>query len=73
MLLTGRDVRRIDPQITADNYTFDIVDEFFYLDSAVTTKNDVSLEIKRRILLPAGAIMVSMGNRHLSYDEANAI
>ena len=45
------DVRRIDSRITADNYTFDTVKEFIYLGSAVTTKNDVSLEIKRRITL----------------------
>ena len=45
------EVRRIDSRITADNYTFDTVKEFIYLCSAVTTKNDVSLEIKRRITL----------------------
>ena len=39
-------------RITADNYTFDTVKEFIYLGSAVTTKNDVSLEIKRKIALP---------------------
>ena len=33
------------------NYTFDTVKEFAYFCSAVTTKNDVSLEIKRRITL----------------------
>ena len=51
MFSTSRDVRRIDSRITADNYTFDTVKEFIYLGSAVTTKNDVSLEIKRRITL----------------------
>ena len=51
MLLTRRDVRRIDSQITADNYTFKTVKKFVYLGSAITTKNDVSLEIKRRITL----------------------
>ena len=49
MLSTSRDVRRINSQITADNYTFDTVKEFVYLGSAATTKNDVSLEIKLRI------------------------
>ena len=48
---TSRDVRRIDSRITADNYTFDTVKEFIYLGSAVTTNNDISLEIKRRITL----------------------
>ena len=39
----SRAVRRIDSRITAENYTFDTVKEFIYLD--------VSLEIKRRITL----------------------
>ena len=51
MLSTSRDVRHIDSRITADNYAFDIVKEFIYLGSAVTTKNCVNLEIKRRITL----------------------
>ena len=37
--------------ITADNYTVEKVKEFVYFSQAVTTKNDVSLEIKRRITL----------------------
>ena len=45
------DKRRIDFQITADNYTFNTVMEFIYLGSDVTTKNDVSLMIKRSITL----------------------
>ena len=51
MFSTSRDVLRIDSRITADNYTFDTVKDFIYLGSAITTKNDVSLEIKRRITL----------------------
>ena len=51
ILSTNKDVWRIDYQITADNYSFDTVKEFIYLGSTVTTKNDVSLEIKRRITL----------------------
>ena len=43
-------VRRIDSQITVDNYTFETVNKFIYLGSAVTTKNYVSLGIKRRII-----------------------
>ena len=46
MLSTSR-----NSQITADNYTFDIVKEFIYLGLDVTTKNVVSLEIKRKIIL----------------------
>ena len=49
MLSTSRDVRCIDSQNAVDNYTFDTVNEFIYLGSAITIKNDVSLEIKRRI------------------------
>ena len=49
--MTTRDVRRIDSQITADNYTFGTVKEFIYFGSYVTTKNDVSLEIKLKITL----------------------
>ena len=51
MFSTSRDVRLIESRITIDNYTFDTVKEFIYLGSAVTNKNDVSLEIKRRITL----------------------
>ena len=51
MLSTSRDVRRIDPQITIDYYTFGTVKEFVYLGSAFGTKNDVSMEIERRITL----------------------
>ena len=46
-----RDARHMDSQVTADNYTFETVKEFCYLGSAVTTKNYVSLESKRRITL----------------------
>ena len=38
-------MRRIDSQVTVDNYTFATVNEFIYLGFAV------SLEIKRRITL----------------------
>ena len=48
---TSRDMRRTEFQLTVDHYTFDTVKEFIYLVSAVTTKTDVSLEIKRRSTL----------------------
>ena len=51
MLSTRRNVPRIGYKITTDNYAFDVLKEFIYLGSIVTTKNDVSLEIKRRITL----------------------
>ena len=57
MLSTSRVVRRIDSQLTTDNYTFDIVREFIYFGFAVTTKNSVSLGIKH---------MIMMSNRDLS-------
>ena len=44
-------VRRINSHITADNYNFYTVNEFIYIGYAFTTKNNVSLEIKRRITL----------------------
>ena len=56
-LSTSRYLRLIDSQITADNYTFDTVNEFIYLDSAITTKNNVSLEIK--------LIMITLVNKML--------
>ena len=40
-------MRCIDSQITADKYTFEIVNKFIYLVSAA--KNDINLEIKSRI------------------------
>ena len=64
-----RDARRTDSQITADNYTFDTFKEFIYLGSEVTTKNDVSLEIKRRITLANRCYYgpnVQLSNRDLS-------
>ena len=51
MLSTSSDVRRIESQITTDNYNFDKVKEFIYLGYTVTTEDDVTLEIKRRITL----------------------
>ena len=45
MFSLSRNVRHIDSRIMAGNYTFDTVKEFIYLDTAVTTKNDISLEI----------------------------
>ncbi|XP_060665548.1 uncharacterized protein LOC132797786 [Drosophila nasuta] len=51
MLSTSREARRLDSQVVADNYMFEVVKEFTYLGTAINTKNDVSLEIKRRITL----------------------
>ena len=50
-LSISRDVQRTDSQIAVNNYSFEIVKEFIYLGSDVTTKNHVSLEIKHEITL----------------------
>ena len=47
MLSTSRNMRRIRSQRTANNDTFDVIKEFIHLGSAVTSKNYVSVEIKR--------------------------
>lgn len=39
------------PQITSGNYTFDAMNRFVYLGSAITCEIDVRLVIKRRINL----------------------
>ena len=62
MLSTSRDVRRIDSQITADNYTFETVKEFIYLGSAVTTTMMSVWRLSAGSLLPTGAAMASIGN-----------
>ena len=62
-------MRRIDSQITDDNYNFDTVNEFIYLGSAVTTKSYVSLEIKCSITLANRcyyALNGQLSNRDLS-------
>ena len=45
MLSPGRDVLHIASQITADNYTFDVVKKFTMLDSAVTTTGSTMVSI----------------------------
>ena len=42
MMSTSRDVWCVGSQITADSYTFDVVKDFVYLGTAITTNNDVS-------------------------------
>nr|XP_043067135.1 uncharacterized protein LOC122321356 [Drosophila bipectinata] len=51
MLCSSRESRRLENQLTAENYSFGSVKEFIYLGTAITSTNDVSLEIKRRITL----------------------
>ncbi|XP_060665650.1 uncharacterized protein LOC132797914 [Drosophila nasuta] len=51
MVCSSRELRRLDSQLTAENYSYGSVKEFIYLGTAITSTNDVSLEIKRRITL----------------------
>ena len=72
MLLTSRDVRSIDSQIKANNYTFDTVKEFIYLGSTVTTKIVVSG--KRSITRCNYDLNGQLGNRGLSrHDETDTL
>ena len=76
MLSTSRDVRRIDSQITADNYTFGTVKEFTYLGSPINTKNDVRLEIKSRFTLANRCyygLNGQLSNKDFSYDKTNTL
>ena len=49
--LSSRNTRRIGTQVSCESFTFDVVEEFIYLGTAITANNDVSLEIKRRVTL----------------------
>ena len=42
---------RLDQRVNVGNHNFEVVDEFIYLGSAENKNNNVSLEIKRRIVL----------------------
>ena len=59
----------IDYRMTVDNYTFDTVKQFIFICSAITTKNYVSEEIKRRITLVNRyhySVKMQLSNRDLS-------
>ena len=60
-------------QIRPDNYTFDIVNEFIYIGSAVTTKHDVSLRSSTESLLSTSTTMVSIGNLIKKKDFSRTI
>ena len=51
VLSTSGNVPRIGSQVTANIYNFDLVKEFLYLGTTITTNNDASPEIKRRVSL----------------------
>ena len=59
MLSRCGDARRIDSQITADNYIFEIVKEFIYL---LPSKVMPVWRSKVGSLLPTDAAMVLIGN-----------
>ena len=48
--------------ITANNYTIDIVKEFIYLGSLVTTKKISVFRSSAGLLLPTAITMVSIAN-----------
>ena len=52
MVASARGASRLHPgdRVEAGNCNFEVVDEFIYLGSAVNKNNDISLEIKRRIV-----------------------
>ena len=62
MLSISRDVRHIDSQITADNYTFDKAKDFINLAPTLPQKMMSVGRSNVRPLLPTNATMVSMGN-----------
>ena len=51
MLSTSGVVAQMGTLITANSYNFDVVKEFIYLGTVISTNNDVSLEIKHRVTL----------------------
>lgn len=56
----------------ADNYTFDVINEIVSLDSAITSKNNISPEIKRRITLANNCfygLRRELSSRYPSCDE----
>ena len=58
MVSSSRTSCRLDKRVNVDNrYNFEVVDNFIYLGSAVNKNNDVSLEIKRRIVLANGCYL----------------
>ena len=58
MLSTSGDVPCMGSQITANCYNFDVVKEFIYLVTAINTNNDVSQQIKRRVMLAKQSAVV---------------
>ena len=51
MISKGKTSTRLDQRVNVGNHNFEVVDEFIYLGSAINKNNNVSLEIKRRIVL----------------------
>ena len=51
MISTDKTTTRLDQRVNVGNHNFEAVEEFIYLGSAINKNNNVSLEIKRRIVL----------------------
>ena len=50
LLSTAKDIS-IGVSIEIDGYNFEVVKDFIYLGSSISNDNDISLEIRRRIIL----------------------
>ena len=69
MLSTPKHIA-IEPIITMGSYNIEVVKNFVYLGSEVTSNNDVSAEINRRIILASrclGGLRKLMRSKFLSY------
>lgn len=51
MLSTIKEAARIETHISVDNYAFEVVQNFVYLGSSITTNSNVSIDIKRSLAL----------------------
>ena len=72
MLSTSGVVLRMRSEITANNYNFDVVKEFIYLSTAITTNNDVSMEIQHRVTL-ANSCYFGLNRQLSSRDLSHAM
>ena len=46
-----KEAARMEPSVSVDNYTFEVVNSFVNLGTSIIITNNVSLEIKRRLTL----------------------
>lgn len=50
ILSISRDMQSIGSKTKTSNYIFDVINAFVYFNSEVTSKNDISLKIKQKII-----------------------